>query len=74
MNQNEWNKKKKKKIQYQSGKQRINNHVLHMMPPTNAHTKNPVRDAMKNGMLSECEEEADKAEEGGCGIEPKTLG
>ena len=73
MNQNEWNKKKKK-IQYQSGKQRINNHVLHMMPPTNAHTKNPVRDAMKNGMLSECEEEADKAEEGGCGIEPKTLG
>lgn len=45
-----------------------------MMPPTNADTRNPARAAMKIGTaLSEGEEE-EIAEEGGCGIEPKTVG
>jgi hypothetical protein len=40
-----------------------------------ADTRNPARAAMKVGKLSEGEEEEEeREEEGGCGIEPKTVG
>lgn len=37
------------------------------MPPSNAHTTNPIAEAMKTGKLIDGEEE-------GGGIEPKTFG
>jgi hypothetical protein len=51
----------------------LNNYALHMSA---ADTRNPARAAMKVGKLSEGEEEEEeeREEEGGCGIEPKTVG
>lgn len=45
-------------------------YVLRLMPPSSAHTTNPIAEAMKTGNFSDGEEEG----EGGAGIVPKTVG